>query len=190
MHGFPISKFMVLALILAGCKQGSPISEGHVKVELLWNGAGAESIEDQLHCMGKGLKLAIIDDGRASLYFQGDVPTVESLLESVKGQLPPAVSFHHLTKNSVPIPDAPTRIATKLRREIVVDRNTTLAAGVSMDDLSKIVANLPEPKGEVADADILVRQMVPTPLGRKIPLETLVDSKVIQVSRPLVVDHR
>jgi hypothetical protein len=190
MHVFSPSKFIVIALMLAGCKPGGKISEAHVRVELSWDGASAESIGDQLHCLGQSMKLAIIDDGRASLYFQGDVPTVESLLESVKGQLPAAVSFSHLTKNGSPIPDAPTVMATKLRREIMVDRDATRAVGVSLDDLSKTVAKLPEPTGETEGADILERQIVPTTNGRKVTLDTLVDSKVIQVTRPLVVDHR
>lgn len=141
-------------------------------------------------CLGQSMKLAIIDDGRASLYFQGDIPKVESPLESVRGQLPAAVSFSHLTKNGSPIPDAPTVMATKLRREIMVDRDATRAVGVSLDDLSKIVAKLPEPTGDTEGADILERQIVPTTNGRKVTLDTLVDSKVIQVTRPLVVDHR
>lgn len=185
-------RFLLLTVVsglLVGCKPSAKPSEDHVSVELSWSGATAEGIKDQLPALGQKMKLAVIDDGHASLYFQEDISKVETLLASVKGKFPQAVSFSHLMKNSGLVPDAPKVTTTKYHRDFKVNRDASSKAGVSLIDLSNALKEIPEPTEEVESANILDGKFVESANGDKVPLGLLVDSKIVRVTRPLVVEH-
>lgn len=146
-------------------------------------------MKEQLPALGQSMKLAIIDDGHASVYFQEELPKMEMLLASVQQQWPQNLSFSHPIKCTGPMPDAPKVTTSKHRRNFKVNREASTKAGVSLSDISQALKELPEPVENTESTSVLDGKFVSSNHGDKIPLDQLVDSEIIQVTRPLIVEQ-
>ena len=119
-----------------------------------------------------------------------DKPHNYALLSSVSVQLPPAVVFSHITRRSTPIPEPPKTTVNKYRRHFNLDSDAANIAGVSLNELNRVLLSLPDPPDETEVTNILSGKFVMSSAGRKVPLDNLLDATIIQVTRPLIFDYR
>ena len=193
MHLSPLAHFTVIALSLAGCKPATKPPEGHVRVELSWSGLTAEIVRQEISVSGleQNMKLAIIDDDHASLYYPEDLSKVDSIIKSVKtkGRLPHAVVFGNITRIPTPVPEPPKPTVVR-RLHFNAKSEAATALGISLDELNRVIGSLSNPAEKTDDTNFLNGRYIMSSNGEKAPLDQLVEVTIIQLTRPLVIDHR
>ncbi|MEW4455869.1 hypothetical protein AB1L30_24585 [Bremerella sp. JC817] len=172
--------WMLLACLLGvlGCQQP------HVEMKVAWEGSTAEDLAEYVNIHFPEMELAVIKDGKGTVYFQQPLTEVEA---AIAREAPTARSgmVFSCEEMTTPIPPLP-EVHMKESLHFQLKEEVRAKYGLSIIDVIDAIRAIPEEelpkvwrKVKISDHD-----------GGLISLEEVVDASTIQSPRPLIIDRR
>lgn len=177
---------LAFSLILAACQDAREAKASRWEAGVRYKDAPAEVIRDSLAPLGPHLKLAIIRDGEAEVYFEGTRQEVDELLAGARDQQPQAMIIEHLRRRDEALPPPPSqsptlRISVDLNREAMARRKISMAEAA--DQVSTILATAnPEDIASVFGGKSLLNSA-----GDRVPFDEFAVARPVKVLRPLIL---
>ena len=176
---------LILALFITAVPKIATAKE-HVEVEATFRNYPAESLAAVLVPLSSKAKLAVVDDGRATIYFNAEPWEVARILKQIASELPKGLLIVRIARVQGEIPTEPKPLDCK-RAHIELNNEKAGRFGISLNQLNSYLQSL---KDEATDAELAEKVnhgSITDPDGRKIPAKDLLTVTMINVKRPIIV---
>ena len=180
--------FILAAVFSVGCNRGGAPKPGCVQAEFTWDGATAEMIAEQLPSMAPGMKLAVVGDGRATVYFEGGVEVVETALQGSRDVPDSAMTVTSIRAITTGIPSPPTQAEVQ-RIRFNADRDRMAALGITTAALAAAIRESVGSASEVENPQAFRSMEVKNVDGTVIPILDLGSIEAVSVQRPLILQR-
>lgn len=189
--------WLISLVLLVGCGDPSstPTAEdggkspAHVRADLELKGATAEDLKQIVETLSPWMQLAVIEDGKAALYFDGGLERVKKVIDIFRQTKPDDLKILALESGDGNIPEAPSTEKRKIVRWLL--KNEELAArGITSLEAARQIRAFGIPLDAELDADTIKGKTLAAPDGKTIPLEEVASVSLEEVSRPLIIKGR
>ncbi len=190
-----MNKFTALLLLawmaLVACDGSKTTSEtGYMKTIMVWRGASAEQIREQLIVLPL-LHRAVVYDGEATIFHQASKAEVMAELDQASKRWSSEISLSEVQAYEGILPEPP-KPETEQRIEFHAKREVMSQHGITFSDLAEQMGEgfaLSEENLILSASDgELDKKMITTPNGLAIPLADLGTIELKEIIRPLMID--
>lgn len=179
------SASLILTILLAGFPSLLTAQE-HVEVEAKWKHSTAEVIAALLQPLSRESELAVVDDGKATLYFNSEPSEVAKLLRKLEGGFPKELRFGSVERVPGKIPADPKQSDYK-QLSILINREKALLMGITVGEISSHLQSLKAETGDTEWAQGIKQASITTSDGKIISLNQLITATMMDVKRPLII---
>lgn len=161
-------------------------TESYTKTEVEWQGATAESIAESVRTIIPAPDLAVIYDGKATLYYRKSVTETHLHLDASVDRLPKAFVLSSPIAREGNFPEAP-KPEEQVMISFVVDRARAASHGIPVTDISSYLNGLDLKQDEDTVTQALRGKTLTTSSGDAVALDSVVATKATTVNRPIIL---